>query len=151
MIRSVLVVCIGNICRSPLGERMLKSKLEELGSQIQVSSAGLYALVGHAADADASSVAQEHGVDMGGHAARQFTHELGSKADLILVMEPGHKTDLEGRAPGLSGKTMLFDQWTGAKGIADPYRRSRDFHEAVFQQVESAANAWVKKLAPKRP
>lgn len=150
MIRSVLVVCIGNICRSPLGERMLRDRLAEAGSSIEVTSAGLHALVGHAADDDASAVAEGHGVDLAGHAARQFTHELGSKADLILVMEPGHKAEVEKRAPGLSGKTMLFDQWSGAKGIADPYRHSRDFHEAVFAQVHAAAEAWSKKLAPRR-
>src|SRR3989338_2222591 len=118
MIRSVLVVCVGNICRSPVGERLLQT----LAPQIAVTSAGLGAFVGQPADATASEVAAAYGLDLRGHAARQFTPALGQAADLILVMEPGHKAQISRDTPQLSGKTMLFDHWSGANGIADPYR-----------------------------
>jgi len=140
MIRSVLVVCVGNICRSPVGERLLQT----LAPQIAVTSAGLGALVGQSADATASEVAAAYGLDLHGHAARQFTPALGQAADLILVMEPGHKAQI-------SGKTMLFDHWSGANGIADPYQRSAEFHRAVFTQLQTAATAWAKRLNPKAP
>ncbi|PVH28123.1 low molecular weight protein-tyrosine-phosphatase [Pararhodobacter oceanensis] len=145
-IDSILVVCVGNICRSPLGERMLQSELDALGAQISVSSAGIHALVDHPADEDASAVAAEHGVSLDGHKARQFTEKLGRAHDLILVMEAGHKAEVVKLAPALSGKTFLFDQWSGNKGIADPYRHSREFHEAVFAQVRDGAKGWVGKL-----
>lgn len=147
MIRSVLVVCVGNVCRSPVGERLLQT----LAPQIVVTSAGLAALVGHAADAQAAEVAKAEGVDLGGHAARQFTPALGQAADLILVMEPGHKAKICRDAPQCSGKTMLFDHWSGAGGIADPYQRSTEFHRAVFDQIKSAATIWAKRLNPKAP
>jgi protein-tyrosine phosphatase len=145
MIRSVLVVCVGNICRSPAGERLLQT----LAPQLAVTSAGLGALVGQPASATMVEMAAAQGLDLHGHAARQFTPALGQAADLILVMEPGHKARITRDAPHLSGKTMLFDHWSGASGIADPYQRSVDFHRAVFGQIETAATAWAERLNPK--
>lgn len=142
MIRSVLVVCVGNICRSPLGERLLQART----SGLSISSAGIGALVGNPADPDASAVAAAKGVSLEGHSARQFDLALGRAADLILVLEPGHKAQIARDYPQFSGKTMLLDHWTGAKGIADPYRKSQEFHEAVFVQIEAASAAWAERL-----
>ena len=141
---SILVVCIGNVCRSPVGERVLKDRLKSA----HVESAGLGALVGHPADATAAAVAERHGVSVAGHEARQFSVELGNKADLILVMEPEHRRKIAEANPHLSGKTMLFDHWTERKGIADPFRRSEEYHELVFGLIERAAECWAEKLAP---
>ena len=142
MIRNILVVCVGNICRSPLGERLLQHSVPHL----RVTSAGIGALVGSPADQTATNIASDHGVSLDGHIARQFTAELGQAADLILVMEPGHKAQIARDTPQLSGKTMLFDHWSGAIGIADPYKRSAEFHELVFQKIDAAAAGWIKRL-----
>lgn len=142
MIRNILVVCVGNICRSPLGERLLQHSVPHLS----VTSAGIGALVGSPADQTATDIASAHGVSLDGHIARQFTAELGQAADLILVMEPGHKAQIARDTPQLSGKTMLFDHWSGAIGIADPYKRSAEFHELVFQKIDAAAAGWIKRL-----
>ena len=142
MIRNILVVCVGNICRSPLAERML----QHAAPHLRVTSAGIGALVGSPADQTASDVARAHDVSLDGHVSRQFTADMGRAADLILVMEQGHKAQIARDTPQLSGKTMLFDHWSGATGIADPYRRSAEFHELVFHQIEAAAAGWIKKL-----
>lgn len=141
-IRSILVVCVGNICRSPLGERVLRVRLPD----VTVTSAGIAALVGEPADATAREVGAARGVSLDGHVARQFTADIGASADLILAMEPGHRREISRIAPHLAGRTMLFDQWSGAGGIPDPYRRPRDFHEAVFKRVSEAADAWAMRL-----
>ena len=146
MFRSVLVVCVGNICRSPLGERLLAREIE--GADISIKSAGIGALVGHPADPTTADVAQTHGVSLDGHVAQQFTADLGKAHDLILVMEPGHKREILRRAPELSGRVMLFDQWSGGTGIPDPYRQPRALHEDVYARVAAAATAWALKLAP---
>ena len=143
---SILVVCIGNVCRSPVGERILRAKLPGL----RVESAGLGALVDHAADETAAAVAERHGVSLEGHKARQFDAALGEGYDLILVMEPEHKQKIANTNPHLSGKVMLFDQWTERKGIPDPFRRSEDLHELVFGMIEAGADSWAQKLAPNR-
>lgn len=145
MIKTVLVVCVGNICRSPLGERLLQSH----APQLTVTSAGIGALVGKPADPTATEVAAVQGVALDGHVARQFTADLGKAADLILVMEAGHKAQIARDTPQLSGKTMLFDHWVGSQGIADPYRKSSEFHKIVYDQIEAAAKAWAGKLTSK--
>ncbi|MHC0052489.1 arsenate reductase/protein-tyrosine-phosphatase family protein [Actibacterium sp. D379-3] len=142
MISSVLVVCVGNICRSPAGERVLRNLLP----QLRVESAGLGALVGHPADPVMSEVAAAHGISLDGHVARQFSAKLATDFDLILVMEQGHRADVIRTAPHLSGKTLLFDQWSGGKGIADPYQRRREFHQRIFDEITQAAQTWATKL-----
>lgn len=88
MINSILVVCIGNICRSPTGERLLKAALPER----KIASAGLKAMVGGSADETASIVANEHGVSLQDHVAQQLTADMCRDSDLILVMEKNIST-----------------------------------------------------------
>ena len=145
MFNSVLVVCVGNICRSPLGERLLRQALPEL----EVTSAGINALVGKPAAKTASQVAAAHGLSLHGHRARQFSSEIGTAHDLILVMEPGHKREVARIAQHLAGRVMLFDKWTGDRGIADPYLKPHKFHEKTYQAISEAAQAWAVRLAPK--
>lgn len=143
MIQSILVVCVGNICRSPLGERLLAKALPD----IRCSSAGLAAVVGSGADETAAMMASEIGVTLEGHIARQLTDEIGREHDLILVMEPGHRDEISRRFPQLSGRTMLFDHWSGGRGIADPYRKSTEFHRATRDAIASGAEQWSSRLA----
>lgn len=142
MFGPVLVVCVGNICRSPLGERALKALLPGL----EIGSAGLAALVGEPADGTATLVAAERGIGLDGHVARQLTADLGAAHGLILAMEPGHRAEIMRRFPQLSGRTLLFDQWSGARGIADPYRRPVEFHREIRDRILESAGAWAKRL-----
>lgn len=145
IVSRVLVVCLGNICRSPVGERLLAQRLPGL----EVTSVGIAAVIGASVDATAAAVAQQHGLSTDGHIARQFTPELGAAVDLILAMEPGHRREIARLAPHLSGRTLLFDQWTGGQGIPDPYRRPQVVHEATFALIAAAAAAWAARLSPK--
>lgn len=148
MIKTILVVCVGNICRSAVGERLLAAALSGNQPPICVASAGLAAVTGNPADPTATEVAAAHGVSLEGHVARQFNSVLGRNSDLILVMEPAHKARIVSMSPELTGKLMLFDQWSGATGIQDPYRRSREFHEQAYLKLEAAAASWAEKLLP---
>lgn len=142
MFKSVLVVCVGNICRSPLGERVLRQALPDL----RIDSAGLAAVVGHGADETAARMAAERGIALEGHVAQQLTAAIGGSYDLILAMEPGHRAEIARRWSQLSGRVMLFDQWTAAKGIADPYRKSEQFHRLVRDEIITAAEGWAQRL-----
>lgn len=62
-------------------------------------------------------------------------------------MEPGHRQEVARIAPQLSGRVMLFDQWTGRQGIADPYMPHREFHELTFEQIREASKAWAERLS----
>ncbi|VEB85918.1 tyrosine phosphatase [Citrobacter koseri] len=80
MFNKILVVCVGNICRSPTAERLLKSYHPSL----TVESAGLGALVGRGADRSAVSVAAAHNLSLEGHCARQISGRMCRDYDLIL-------------------------------------------------------------------
>lgn len=142
MFNKILVVCVGNICRSPSGEYLLKQLLPAK----EIASAGVGALVGKPADKMASEVAAERGISLEGHVAQQLTSELCQGYDLILVMEKGHQEAVTRIAPEARGKTMLFGQWIGQKDIPDPYRQSREAFEFAYGLIEEAAEAWAKKL-----
>ena len=143
MITSVLVVCVGNICRSPTGERLFKRALPDL----DVRSAGLGALVGHAADRVASEVAAAQGLSLEGHQAQQLTAEMCRQADLILVMEKRHIEQVNRIDPAARGKTMLLGHWLNQKEIADPYRKSREAFEEMYGLLENATQKWVNVLS----
>ncbi|EOZ1454117.1 protein tyrosine phosphatase [Enterobacter bugandensis] len=142
MFNSILVVCTGNICRSPIGERLLRQQLPDA----QVSSAGIIGLEGRPADATAKAVALRHGVSLEGHVARKVTRFLLQKSDLILVMEPEHLRFIASVAPENRGKSLLFGQWLETKDIPDPYRKSREAFEYVFEQLGKASQEWARRL-----
>lgn len=142
MFDSILVVCVGNICRSPTGERLLRARLP--GKVID--SAGLGALVGHPAESMAVEIAGDNGLSLDGHLARQLTPELCRQYDLMLVMEKKHIEAITQMVPESRGKTLLFGHWCQQTEIADPYRRSREMFELVYQQLSDSADGWVKAL-----
>ncbi|WP_286087817.1 protein tyrosine phosphatase [Enterobacter bugandensis] len=142
MFNSILVVCTGNICRSPMGERLLRQQLPDA----QVTSAGIFGLEGRPADAIAKAVALRHGVSLEGHVARKVTRYLLQKSDLILVMEPEHLRFIASVAPENRGKSLLFGQWLETKDIPDPYRKSREAFEYVFEQLGKASQEWARRL-----
>lgn len=141
MFENILVVCDGNICRSPTVEFMLQAR-----SNKNVSSAGLVGLQGHDMDATARTVAEQHGLACPPHSGRKLTRELCQQADLLLVMEQRHRERIAQLAPEASGKTMLLGQWLGNKDVPDPYKRSRDVYEHVYQLMDAAVTEWLKRL-----
>ncbi|HHQ6568759.1 TPA: protein tyrosine phosphatase [Serratia fonticola] len=143
MFNSILVVCVGNICRSPTGERLLKKLLPEK----DISSAGISALVGKPANITATEVAREHGLSLDGHLGKQLTSAMCRKYDLILVMEKGHLELVCQLAPEVRGKTMLFGHWLEKREIADPYRQSREAFEFIYNLLDESAQAWAGALS----
>lgn len=142
MFESILVVCTGNICRSPIGERFLQKSFPNK----RIDSAGTGALVGHHADQNAIKIASMHDISLEGHKGQQFTSALGRQYDLILAMEKEHIEQIGRIAPEVRGKTMLFGQWLNCREIPDPYRKSEEAFESVYKLIEQAGISWVEKL-----
>lgn len=142
MFNSILVVCTGNICRSPIGERMLR----KAKPNIIIDSAGVGALVDHPADKSAFHISEKYGLDLSDHKAQQFTSMLGRQYDLILVMEKHHIEQVTKMAPEARGKTMLIGHWLGGREIPDPYRQSLEAFEFVYKLLDQSCEAWVRKL-----
>jgi|SRR5699024_4805584 len=142
MFNTILVVCIGNICRSPTGERLLQHYLP---NKI-VSSAGIHAVVGSAAYKTAVEVANEHNLSLEGHISRQLTAAICQEYELILVMEKNHIDAVSQISPAARGKTMLFGHWLNQMDIADPYGHPKPAFELAYKLLDDAAQQWATHL-----
>lgn len=106
----VLFVCTGNLCRSPLGEALLRARLAERGvDDVRVSSAGT---LGSAAGAtsEARSVAEEMGGDLSGHRSRRLESGLVASADLVIAMTADHVIDLVHQAPSEADRVFKLTE-----------------------------------------
>ena len=140
----ILVVCVGNICRSPMAEALLRQALGN-DSGITVSSAGIAALVDHPVSQHAIDLMSERGIDITSHRARQLTPELVSQADLILVMETRHKRVLDSDEPTARGKVYRLGEWQDVD-IADPFQQPRETFEEALTLIDQGIEDWVKRL-----
>ncbi|ATA18626.1 protein tyrosine phosphatase [Gibbsiella quercinecans] len=141
MFSSILVICVGNICRSPIGEGLLKLYIPKM----RISSAGLGALVGQCADEKAKYVANKSGISLTEHRAKMLTADMCREYDLILVMERKHIDAITKLAPEVRGKTMLYGHWI-QKEIPDPYKQSLESFEHVYKLLDDSAQKWVGAL-----
>lgn len=141
MIEQVLVICNGNICRSPLAAALLAREMPHL----RVLSAGLNALVGQAADPLAIQVGAAHGLDLSAHRARNTGAAHCHQSQLLLVMTHSQKTETEQRYPLTRGKVYLLRQQRRAE-VADPYRQPLHAFEAVYADIERGVHAWCQIL-----
>jgi len=146
--KNVLVVCAGNICRSPTGEHLLQRNLT--GTEIRVSSAGLTAVVGHPFEGHALATLQRHGQQPHEHHARQLTPQILQASDLVLVMERRHLQDVIKLSPLARGKTFLLGKWQNEREIPDPYRQGTAAFEHAYALIKDGADAWSRRLQPQR-
>lgn len=142
MFKNVMMVCIGNICRSPIAEVYLKHHQPDLN----VYSSGLGALVGKPADPTSVKLMQAKNIDLSNHVAQQINSVLVSNADLILTMEQRHVDAIQSKFPESRGKVHLIGKWTDNQEISDPYRADLKTFKAVSAMIESGLDAWQKKL-----
>ena len=143
MFGKILIVCIGNICRSPTGERLLR----KLKPELTIDSAGVGALVGKPADSMACEVALDNDLSLDNHQAQQLNREICSQYDVILVMEKKHIAAVTRIAPESRGKILLYGQWIGQKDIPDPYRQSKEAFEFAYKLINESAIEWSKRLS----
>lgn len=141
---NILIVCIGNICRSPMAEGMLAKALSEKKDCV-VSSAGLNALIGYKPDDAACQLMQEKGIDISHYRACQLNTEMIRKADLILVMESFHQLAIEAKDSSAKGKVFKLGKW-GEDEIPDPYGQGLEVFKSTLQLIEQGVNQWQKKL-----
>ncbi|MDN7496472.1 low molecular weight protein-tyrosine-phosphatase [Burkholderia gladioli] len=141
MMDSILVVCEGNICRSPMAEAMLRQAVPGR----RVTSAGLNALVGMPASPYAQEVMRMRGLDVSTHRAQQIGRCLCADADLILVMARGQRLSLESRFPFVRGRVFRLGEHTDFD-VHDPYRQPRFVFERCARLIELGVSEWSRRL-----
>lgn len=156
----VCVICSGNICRSPMGEVILRSMLASAGldDRVVVDSAGTGGWhEGDAADPRTVRTLQDHGYDGRHHRAREFRQEWFSERDLIVVADEGHLRDLRRWAPDAhaSAKVRLLREFdpaavdAGTLEVDDPYFGNAEDFDRCLSVVEGACRGLTKHLDAK--
>ncbi len=148
---SVLFVCLGNICRSPLAEAAFRMVAEEAGLDAHVDSAGTAAYhVGEPPDPRSIATAAAKGVDICQYRGRQITSEDFTRFTHIFAMDHQNLRNIEAILPsnGTAHVALLMDAVEGREGsaIADPYYDGGDMFDATWADVEAAARALVSRL-----
>jgi len=149
----LLVVCLGNICRSPMAEGALREHLRQAGlaDVVDVDSAGTGDWhVGQPPDRRAIACARSHGVDIAGLRARQLEEADFRRFDWLLCADTQNVRDARRLAPPtLAHKAVLLLEWAGGAdgaAIPDPYTGGTDHFEDVWRLVDSAASAVVARV-----
>jgi protein-tyrosine phosphatase len=144
----VLMVCLGNICRSPTAEAVLRAKLEAagLGERVVVDSAGTGDWhIGSPPDARSQRHAAKRGYDLSSLRGRQVAEADFHRFDLMLAMDQDNLADLRRLAPeGASRAELLLFAHVE---VPDPYTGGEAGFERVLDLVETAGDVWVKNLA----
>ena len=135
----VLVVCEGNLCRSPLAERLLTSRLA--GAEVRVASAGVHAVVGAPMDASAAAELTRLGGDPSEFEARQLTASMVTEADLVLTATRAIRGQVVATAPAALKRTFTLLElaalleappWDGPEGdVAETLARAADWRASV--------------------
>lgn len=142
----ILMVCLGNICRSPLAEGIMQHLAAEKGLDWQVDSAGTGSWhVGESPDRRSVRTARNHGIDISRQVCRQFSRHDFSVFDLILVMDKYNLSDVLSIAPDqdAAGKVKLL---LGDNQVPDPYYDDSLF-EPVFELIEQGCTDLIKKYS----
>lgn len=153
----ICVICSGNICRSPMGEVILRSMLQSagLGNQVVVDSAGTGGWhQGDPADPRTVLALKDHGYDGSHHRAREFQPEWFSDRELIVAAARGHVRDLRRWAPdaAASAKVQLLREFDptavdlGTLEVDDPYFGDGDDFDRCLSVVERACRGLVEHL-----
>jgi protein-tyrosine phosphatase len=153
----ICVVCLGNICRSPMAERVLIAELGKAGltGKVVVDSAGTGDWhLGEAMDSGARAELSRRGYDGSGHEARQIQRHWLARYDLLVAMDQANLANLRQLADGhadLAGRIWLMRSFdpAAAEGaeVPDPYNGSPADYAEVFEQVEAAATGLAGQLS----
>jgi len=143
----ILILCTGNMCRSPMAEALMRDRLAARGLAAEVLSRGLAAPVGREPHAFAVATARHFGVpiDPAKRAAQVNQVDL-RLASVVLVMDTGHRHQVQQRYPAAGGKTFLLGHWRNQLQIPDPLHEPEEVFRAQWPVMAEACEDWIDHL-----
>lgn len=147
--KGVLMVCLGNICRSPLAEGILKHKFNQHGIPLHVESAGTAAYhVGERPDHRSQEIARKNGIEIGDQRARRFTAVDFDRFDRIYAMDRSNLRDILSQARNADDRKkvgmILNHIYPGEnRQVPDPYYGGKDGFQKVFEMLDAACDEIV--------
>jgi protein-tyrosine-phosphatase len=144
----ILVVCTANICRSPVGEALLRDRLRKRGlNSWAVTSAGTWAQAGLGAARYSMELLAELGLDLSTHRSRVVEQADLDEADLVLCMEVGHTEALQVEFPENGAKVHLISEMAGmSHGIADPFGRSIEMYRTMIAALTEIIDSGLDQI-----
>jgi protein-tyrosine phosphatase len=138
------MVCLGNICRSPLAEGIMRSKLTKNYYIDSAGTGGWHA--GEAPDKRSIQTARNHGIDISKQSARKFTITDFDSFDVIFVMDQSNYKDVINLAPNGTAKSKVQLLLDNSKEVPDPYYGTLEDFEQVYQLLNQACETIARKL-----
>jgi protein-tyrosine phosphatase len=146
---TILIVCTGNTCRSPMAESLLKDKLKSHVESVtfRVVSAGVAAQPGGPASEGALVAMKERGLSLDEHQSRSISQSLLERSDLILTMTSNHRQAILSRWPHVSSK--VFCLASAGSDVSDPYGGPIEAYRKCADRIDQCLDEWVEKLDTK--
>lgn len=142
--KRILCVCLGNICRSPLAEGILKAKAEALNAPIEIASAGTAGYhIGSRADKRSEAVGLKYNVDITNHKAQKFQVEHFDAFDIILVMDQMNYENVSSLARN-SFDIEKIKLYLLNEDVQDPYYGTSQDFENMYHILEGQAEHWIR-------
>lgn len=139
--KSILFVCTGNTCRSPMAEGIFNALAEKRGIPVHAESCGIAAVNGDMVAENAVIASAEYGADISGHRARQITQELFDSAETVYTMTRSHADMLRGIIGGDKICTL------SDKDIPDPYGGDIDIYRATAKTIYASVSAMLDEMS----
>lgn len=142
--KRILCVCLGNICRSPLAEGVLKAKAKAMNLPLRVASAGTLGYhIGSGADKRSVEVGKKHNVDISNHQAQKFTTQHFDLYDIILVMDRMNLSEVSAMARD-EEDLQKISLYLLNEEVDDPYTGPVEGFEILYDILDGQAEHWIR-------
>lgn len=142
----ILMVCSGNICRSPFAEHYLRHRLRQAGAFAEVFSRGILEMRGSPTPEEGVAAAAEMGIDLSRHRSTQLERGDLDRAALVMIMERQHRQYLARMQPAAIGKIFYLSQPGGGREVPDPMGKSIDDFRASYRLIADYLDGWLERF-----